>query len=364
MEEEKLNHSVFNMQNPFLDRRTYSIVYGISWILVIGIHVSVLFFISEQSLLNSIIDGLVFNFLLAVLGLSTWFAVRYYDSTRGSLMDTFIYHMGTASLALGLYIGLGYLVMKYIFSGSPEYEVFLDKSIPWRAISGLFLYSLLVLTYHLHINQEDRKARIKKEAELQLLVRESEIDRLKSQINPHFLFNSLNSIASLTLSSPEKAREMIIKLSSFLRSSLEYKQNELTFLSTEIDNIRQYLEIEKIRFGNKLHFSFDLDDDCSKCLLPNMILQPLIENAIKHGVYESTEPVEILARAEKRKEGLVISITNDYDPDLPSRKGKGIGLQNVNNRLQLVYQATNLLHIRKSDKKFTAELLIPQNQEL
>ena len=224
----------------------------------------------------------------------------------------------------------------------------------------LFLYSIMVMIYHLYITQEDRKARIRKEGELQVQVREAEIDRLKSQINPHFLFNSLNSIASLTLDRPEEAREMIVKLSSFLRSSLEYKENELTELSEELEHVRQYLEIEKIRFGEKLLFKFELDDKCEKCLVPNMILQPLYENSIKHGVYESTEAVEILTRATLESKQLILTISNDYDPDMPSRKGKGIGLQNVHNRLQLIYQSSNFLRLSKKGSRFTAEIIIPQ----
>ncbi len=348
------------MQNPFLERKTYSIAYGIAWILIIGIHVSVLYFFSDQGLVDSLIDGVVFNTLFALLGLSLWYAVRYYDSSRGAILDTFLYHFGTAALALALWLGLGYLIMMYVIPDLSDYQVFLEKSMPWRAISGLFLYSLMVMVYYLYINQEDRKARISKEADLNLQVREAEIDRLKSQINPHFLFNSLNSIASLTLDRPKQAREMIIKLSSFLRSSLEYKENELTDLTSELDHIRQYLEIEKIRFGDKLMFKFEVPESCIDCRLPNMILQPLFENAIKHGVYESTEPVEILTKVTKKANHLILSISNDFDPDIPSRKGKGIGIQNVDNRMQLVYQSSNLLQFRKTANRYTAELIIPQ----
>jgi len=349
-----------DMQNPFLEKRTYSFSYGVAWILLTGIHVSVLHFISDQSLLVSAVDGVVFNLLFATLGLSIWYAVRYYDSTRGSLLDTLLYHLGTAAIALALWLGSAYLILRYILPGVSADLVFLEESMPWRGISGLFLYSVIVMGYYLYINQEDRKARIRKEAELQLQVREAEIDRLKSQINPHFLFNSLNSISSLTLDRPEQAREMIIKLSSFLRSSLECKENELTNLSTELNHIQQYLEIEKVRFGDKLLFKFDVPDSCGDCSLPNMILQPLFENAIKHGVYESTEPVEIFTEVREKSDHLLVSISNDYDPDTPVRKGKGIGVQNVNNRMQLVYQSSNLLLLKKTDKRFTAELIIPQ----
>ncbi len=348
------------MQNPFLVNKTYSIAYGSAWVLIIGIHVSVLFFFSDQSLTNSLVDGFVFNLLFALLGLSIWFAVRFYDSSRGILLDTILYHIGTAALALALWLGLGYLILQYVIPGFSDYQLFLGESMPWRAISGLFLYSLMVMVYHLYINQEDRKARISKEAVLQLQVREAEIDRLKSQINPHFLFNSLNSIASLTLNQPEKAREMIIKLSSFLRSSLEFRENELTDLTTELDHIRQYLEIEKVRFGDKLLLNFDVPESCVNCRLPNMILQPLFENAIKHGIYESTEPVEIYTKVSMESNHLMVSITNDFDPDMPARKGKGIGIQNVHHRMQLIYQSSNLLQLKKTAGRFTAELIIPQ----
>ena len=349
------------MQNPFLVKKPYSIAYGTAWILLTGIHVCILFFFADQNLKNSFADALAFNFLFAILGLGIWFAVRYYDTSRGIILDTMLYHLGTAAVALALWLGTGYLILKYILVVHPGYLDFLEGSIPWRAISGLFLYSLLVLVYYLHINQEDRKARIRKEAELQLKIREAEIDRLKSQINPHFLFNSLNSIASLTLDRPEQAREMIVKLSSFLRYSLEFRENELTDLATELDHIRQYLEIEKVRFGDKLLFSFNVPVPCESLSIPNMILQPLFENAIKHGVYESTDPVEILTFAENKSGYLIITISNDYDPGLPSGKGKGIGLQNVENRMQLIYQTPGLLQLKKAGNRFTVELLVPQN---
>jgi two-component system LytT family sensor kinase len=348
------------MQNPFLVNRLYSISYGGAWILLLGLHVSVLHFFSDQSLSNSLIDGFVFNLIFALIGLGIWFAVHYYDSSRAALMDTILYHLGTAVVALAVWLGLAYFILRNFIPGFADYQIFLEESIPWRAISGIFLYSLMVMVYYLYINQEDRKARISKEAELQLQVREAEIDRLKSQINPHFIFNSLNSISSLTLKQPEKAREMIIKLSSFLRSSLEFRENELTDLSTELDHIRQYLEIEKVRFGDKLLFDFDVPKSCENSSIPNMILQPLFENAIKHGVYESTEPVEIITKVSLKSNNLIVAITNDYDPEMPSRKGKGIGIQNVHNRMQLVYQSSNLLQLKKTEGRFTAELIIPQ----
>jgi LytS/YehU family sensor histidine kinase len=192
-------------------------------------------------------------------------------------------------------------------------------------------------------------------------VKEAEIDRLKAQINPHFLFNSLNSVSSLITSQPEQAREMIVRLSGFLRYSLENRHNNLTSLRAELENIRYYLEIEKVRFGARLQFDFAVPEECLEMTIPHMILQPLVENSIKHGVYESTEPVRIELRAAcGNRENLTVEISNDFDPEAPPRKGKGIGLINTRNRLYLAYNCENCLSVERTENRFTIKLSIPQ----
>jgi len=348
------------MSNPFLAKKEYTISYAAMWVLVSGTHLAVLYFINDQLLVQSLIDTLAFNVIFAVIGLSVWYAVRYYDSSQAAPLDVFLYHLGTAAVVLSSWMASGYFLLSIAMPDFDKYKEFLDSSMPWRAISGLLFYSVMVLIYYLYIHSEDRKIREDKETELKLRVREAEIDRLKHQINPHFLFNSLNSISSLTLSKPEAAREMLVKLSDFLRYSLEFKENELTLLETELDHIEQYLEIEKVRFGDRLRFSFQIPEDCVSCSVPNMILQPIFENAIKHGVYESIEPVDIKLNIRLEQKSLVISIMNTFDPEAAPQKGKGIGLQNVSNRMSLIYQADNLVHVKKMTSDFEVVLYIPQ----
>jgi two-component system LytT family sensor kinase len=207
---------------------------------------------------------------------------------------------------------------------------------------------------------ENFKEKVKKEGELKALIREAELHALKSQINPHFLFNSLNSISSLTMSDPAKAQEMVINLSSIMRYSLKHGQNETVSFGTELQNIKLYLAIEKVRFGKKLQPVFNVDEKCYQGVLPNMILQPIFENAIKYGVYEATEPVEILTEASCSGEVLEISVSNSYDPGIRSRKGEGIGLRNIRERLQIIYGNPGLLRIKDTKKQFTIQLTIPQ----
>jgi len=231
------------------------------------------------------------------------------------------------------------------------YEQFFGQSLTWRFVIGIFYYSLLGLIYYLILYNENLQQKIKDEADLKALVWQAEVKALKNQINPHFLFNSLNSISSLTVTKPEKAREMIVKLSDLMRYSLKANPNNKTNVEDELQNIKRYLAIEKIRFGN---------ENCKDKLLPAMILQPLIENVIKHGVYESTGKIEINLDCEFKDNFLIINISNNFDSELLSSKSSGIGLTNIRQRLNLIYKRNDLLETVTENDIFKVRLLIPQ----
>jgi len=198
-----------------------------------------------------------------------------------------------------------------------------------------------------------------KEVELRALVKEAELKSLKYQIKPHFIFNSLNSISSLTMIDPERARDMIIKLSDFMRGTLAKSTGQKYSLEEELKNVKLYLDIEKIRFEDKFIYTEDVSDGCRKVEVPNLILQPIFENAIKYGVYEITETVEIKLTCKRQAEYMVITISNNYDPDSVPRKGEGIGLNNIRQRLKLIYNQDNLLSIKNENNIFTVYLFIP-----
>jgi two-component system, LytTR family, sensor kinase len=268
-------------------------------------------------------------------------------------------HLALGIVVIASWISSGFFLMKALMSGNEDIMERLILSVPYRIISGILLYMLILLVYYLIVYSNNLKEKIRNESRLQTLVREAELNMLKSQINPHFLFNSLNSVSSLTLKDPASAREMIIKLSDYLRYSLRHSETEKTLLKDEVDNIRRYLEIEKIRFGKRLNFTLNMDDNAIDWPVPNMILQPLFENAIKHGVYESTEPVTIEMKAETSLDKLHIEIRNNFDSESPLRKGAGIGLKNIRDRLLLLYDKEDLLMYQKEDKVFIVKLLIP-----
>ena len=161
--------------------------------------------------------------------------------------------------------------------------------------------------------------------------------------------------------SPERAQDMVINLSDFLRYSLSHKNESLTTFEKELQNIDRYLKIEKIRFGHRLNVEKEISEPSLRYYLPGLILQPLMENAVKYGIYESTDQSNIYIIASCTEEVLDIQIKNDYDSDFVTKRGEGIGLRNVNSRMKIQYGREDLVRINKTDKTFEVRLLFPQN---
>ena len=348
------------MANPFLERNKHIYIYGITWIFIALIQTLLILFATDLELYVALTDSLVFNSLYALLAITVWYPIRYGNPEGKLSLSIVTTYLVVGVLIITGWLYLGFLVLKLILFEHESYFTFLNDSFIARLSTGILYYGVTLLIYHLFIYGRELEAKKLNETQLNLLVKESELNLLRSQLNPHFLFNSLNSISSLTISDPERARDMIIKLSEFLRYALRHGEREKTRLSEEVKNIDLYLEIEKIRFGDKLVFEKEISPECEAGLIPNMILQPLFENAVKHGVYESTEPIRIELSCKGIKEGMEITIRNNFDQGQVSRKGAGIGLKNVRNRLMLIYSKDELLSVHQSDNIFEVKLLIPQ----
>ncbi len=347
------------MLNPISKNKNYLITYLLVWISVMIIHMLFLIFFYGLDTVTALADSLVFNLLFALIGYNLWYAVRFSFRDKSKVPEIVFNHLLVSSGIIAVWLALSYYLLRFLLGSDELYMRFLISTMPWRAVTGIFYYLFFILFYYLIMYYEDLQERLENEAHLKNLVTRAELETLKSQINPHFLFNSLNSVSSLTLSNPGKAREMVIKLSDFLRYSLSHDRNEKTTLKEELDNIIRYLDIEKVRFGKRLKFLYHVPEECAGYLIPNMILQPLIENAIKHGVYNSTEEVKIELRCSVEKGFLRIVLTNDYDPSALRKKGEGIGLKNITKRLQLIYNRIDLLNTSAENGLFKAELLIP-----
>ena len=352
------------MINPITGNRTYLLAYILIWVIIAIIQMILIKVFFRIEIGPAFADSLIVNLLHAVTGLAIWFPVRFNPLSAKNIINPLIAIFVTGIVTVSFWVGMSFFILKSIFPGNEDYLLFLHISIPNRIITDFLLYIVLVLVYSLIIYNINLKERLSNEANLKTLVREAELNMLKAQINPHFLFNALNSISLLTKKDPAKAREMIIKLSDYLRYSLRYGDDSMTTLLEEMENMERYLEIEKVRFGEKLLFKRDIQDSALSCRIPNMILQPIMENAIKHGVYESIEPIAIEISAEITGNELSVTVENEFDPENVPRKGAGIGLKNITSRLLLIYGRDDLLNYKKNDSKFYVYIKIPQVNRL
>lgn len=326
--------------------------------LLIGSHFLILIVFYHLPWPIAISDSLIFNLLFAVLALPVWYAIIYYRTEKNTISNTIINHASILVIVLLLWVNVGNTILSFI--DYDYYKLFLYEALPWRFASGALFYFLVALIYYLFQNYENIRKQEQMRYELEQKIREAQIEALKSQINPHFLFNSLNSINYLTVMNPEKARQMIVKLSDYLRYSISNSQQWGT-IGEELDNISRYLEIEQVRFGDKLKFSVYCPEALSKAPLPCMIMQPLLENAVKHGVYESLQQVSVQVEVKEEDQYLSVKVVNDVDPEsVKPKKGAGVGLTNIRERLRLHYGSDQYLRLTQEETRFTAELYLPK----
>ncbi len=347
------------MLNPITGKRVYFIAYLVIWMVIAAIQMSIFIFIFDIEVIPAVIDSLISYILHALIGIIIWFPVRFNPLSAKNLFNPLMAILISGVFTVFAWTGISYFLLDNIFRANEVYLEFLQGSVPARIVTDFFLYTILVLVYSLIVYSMNLKEKISDEANLKTLVREAEINMLKAQINPHFLFNALNSLSLLTKKEPGKAREMIIKLSDYMRYSLRFGHESTISFKEEMENMERYLEIEKIRFGDKLVYQKEIPPESENFPIPNMILQPLLENAIKHGVYESTEPILIEIKAELKRNKLHITIENNYDPESVPRKGAGIGLKNIDSRLRLTYSRTDLLNYRNENGRFKVEMSLP-----
>src|SRR3990172_7915992 len=208
------------MQHPLFSNKKNLYIYIFIWLIIAVFHILVLVFNQGLPWNWSILDGLLFNIIYALFGCTLWYPCRYISLDKLSLLKIVENHFLAALFASLLWVGLSQAIPTDIFSTNQDYLLFMQKSMIWRGVIGVLYYFLIIAFYYLFIYYSNFKKQVVKEAELKNLIQEAELRSLKFQINPHFIFNSLNSINSLTLTNPRKAGEMTIKLGDYLRYTL------------------------------------------------------------------------------------------------------------------------------------------------
>jgi two-component system, LytTR family, sensor kinase len=205
---------------------------------------------------------------------------------------------------------------------------------------------------------EMQRARKLTEKELEVtrliaLKTKAELDALHSKVNPHFLYNALNSIADLSITDGRKARRMTIALADLFRYSINYSQNNYSTVNDEVAMTEVYLQIEKIRFEDQLNYSVNVQPEAGHYLVPRFILQPLVENAVKHGLKITGQMTEIQLSVQQQENGLLITIA-DNGPAFPAELMPGYGVKSVFDKLDLLFPGQYEIHFSNEPRKQVA----------
>ena len=306
---------------------------------------------------TSIYDSVISISLLTAAGLIMVNNLKYYRPEK----NRYLYMLIWCLILAAIWLFASHWILSYLASADAHYDDFLYKSLPVRFFLGLLVIGLIALISVLWYTQQDQKEIEQRKADAEKLARDAELYNLRQQLQPHFLFNSLNSITALIGTRPEEARKMIHKLSDFLRGTLKKEDQQPVSLAEELEHLQLYLDIEMVRFGHRLSTSVNSDESCKKMLIPPMILQPIVENAIKFGLYDTTGIVNIQIKAECFDNELHVSVENPYDPETTRPKhGTGFGLSGVKRRLHLLFGRIDLLETKSDSHIFTSTVKIPQ----
>ncbi|MGF7082712.1 sensor histidine kinase [Mucilaginibacter sp. UYCu711] len=305
---------------------------------------------------TALTDAIVSSILLAA---ACWLInnnLRYYQPGKGSYMNILIW---CVALAAACTAGARYILP--FINKDIVYANFMAQSLVIRFFTDFLAIGWMAMISMIWYSQIDQKENERRKAEAEQLARDAELYNLRQQLQPHFLFNSLNSINALIGFKPEEARKMIHQLSDFLRGTLKKDDQLQVTLNEELQHLNLYLEIEKVRFGHRLKTEISCDPQCGESIMPAMLLQPLVENAIKFGLYDTTEDVVVSIRGELEGNYLELIVQNPYDPKTSRpRQGTGFGLSGVQRRLYLLFARNDLMETHANDNIFTTIIKIPQ----
>lgn len=307
----------------------------------------------------ALVDSLVTHVLFAFTTFIVFITLKYYQPSK----ENFFYmRIWAILLAIGNTAVLVHL-LQVLFKEDLYYQTVLTKSVTLRFCYQLLMVATITILQWIGNYIVEQKGLDDRKQETERFAKEAELYNLRQQLQPHFLFNSLNSISALAGSKPEQARNMIQQLSEFLRHTLRKDEQQLITLKEELKHLHLYLEIEKVRFGNRLRSTIVVPTACEDLLLPVLILQPLVENAIKFGLYDTLGEVEILIHVTCIEgKWLQIKISNPFDPStrvMPAL-GTGFGLESIKRRLYLLYASNDLVQTESIENQFIVSLNIPQ----
>lgn len=331
-----------------------ALFFSIAWIVF---HAIALFYTVNLSWQISFSDSLVNNIflVLACMGLSNM--LGYFQPKRNRLAFVLIIVL---CLTLSVVFGSHY-ILKYLYLQATGYMSFYNFSLIFRLMINFICLAWCAWANILWYKLEEQAETQNRLHVAKSLAKEAELNKLRHQLQPHFLFNSLNSVFALTMVNPKEAGVMITKLAAFLRGTLKRDDEIWLNVEEEMEYIQLYLDIEKVRFSHRLSIEVKVDEETLDLKLPGTLLQPIVENAIKFGLYNTSKPITISIEVSVHQQVLEIKVKNPFDPEQKIAEGTGFGLNSIKRRLYLLFANTDLLqtHIENQNYYITT-LKIPQ----
>jgi len=348
--------------HPLFTRPRQLGLYLLAWVPLAGILVYLLTGGGGLSLGEATAITVPLCLVYAFVCLAAWYPCRATPLEKSGFLKLLLTHL-TAGAVLGTYwtyqakeiaIRLAHFWPR--FAGLDQ-RLAKHSALLW--ITGVLLYVMSVTFHYVLLAEQASREAQARALEARVLARDAELKALRAQVNPHFLFNCLHSISALTSSDATRAREMCILLADFLRTTLRLGGKEIVTLDEELALVRGYLAIEKVRFGARVQMQEDVAKETMGLLLPPLLLQPLVENAIRHGIANLPEGGVIRLSAQRNDDAVAIQVENSFDPDSPSSLKTGLGLENIRQRLNARYGSGASISVRTDGNCFLVNLRLP-----
>ena len=345
--------------HPILSSARRLAVYLLAWLLI-GLLLSVGLGVRDGDWLTSLAFFVPLAIVFALISQSAWYVCRIFP-LRSQTWQVAAAQIVAAIFASALWVaaaGAWARTLDVAGIGSAGAALYQNQRALLFVI-GALLFWLVSAFFYLLIAFDASKDAERANVELSLLAREAELRALRAQIDPHFIFNSLHSISSLTASDPAAARRMCLLLADFLRETLRLGGNDQIPLSEELALADRFLAIEQVRLGRRLTVARETDPGAAACLVPALLLQPLVENAVNHGVAQLVDGGTIRMAAARSGSTLTITLENPCDPERPKTRGVGLGLELLRKRLTNQYGASDAVYAQEQEGQFKVEVRIP-----
>ncbi|HEY6465090.1 MAG TPA: histidine kinase [Candidatus Acidoferrales bacterium] len=347
--------------HPILSQMRRLAMYLVAWI---PIAVLLAYLLAESSQLTrneSLVLAIPLCLAYAFVCLSAYYECRALPIEKTSDLKLIVSHISAGLVGAGIW----FLAAKVLVIELAQIATFhgIDRrfsgAVPVLVGTGILLYLLSATSYYAFIAVTASHEAEARAIVAQVLARDAELKALKAQVNPHFLFNSLNSISALTTSDPARAREMCILLGDFLRRTLGLGAKTAISLEEELSLIHSFVAVEKIRFGARLDMQENVDPAALTCSVPPLFLQPLVENAVVHGIANLIDGGWIRMDVKDGNGRIAVIVENQFDPEAPARHRNGVGLSNVRQRLETRYGKNASMDVKAEGESFRVAISLP-----